>query len=475
MLSAGRERPVRGAHLERVDLVRSEHGREVGEQRTLRLGDALAASDPHPLGDVDDGLGAELVDQLRVHRVHRVDRGLLQREAAVAARLGVRDVPDLAVVERDLDRGRRGEHRARRDAVLERGHQRERLERRARLSPGAASRREVHAAVAGVRVPVVGVVPADHRADVAGAGIDHGHRARRVARVREHRSHRALREPLELGIDRGRDAEAAGEQELVSVLARLAERRVREEPLLEVVDEVGVRIAITGRERVELDRLGDGLVLLGRRDHPLVEHLPEHVVAPDPRVHRVRERVEVVRRADQPGEQRGLGEREVLRVDVEVRARRRLDAVRPLSEVHRVQVLREDLVLGEPILELPGEHRLVDLPLERLVVAHVQLLHELLRDGGAAFDDPSCGDVRVRGTDDRAQVEPVVVVEALVLDGDDRVADRLRHLRSGEHHPVHAGVELGDEAPVGRVEERGLGERDRPLTVVGQLWETAAR
>ena len=84
-------------------------------------------------------------------------------------------------------------------------------------------------------------------------------------------------------------------------------------------------------------------------------------------------------------------------------------------------------------------------------------------------------DVRVGGPDDRPQVEPVVVVEALVLDRDDRVADRLRHLRPGQDDPVHAGVELGDEAPVGRVQERGLGERDRPLAVVGQLWETAAR
>ena len=101
----------------------------------------------------------------------------------------------------------------------------------------------------------------------------------------------------------------------------------------------------------------------------------------------------------------------------------------PLPEVHRVQVLREDLILREPVLELPCEHRLVDLPLERLVVADVELLHELLRDGRPALDDPARGDVRVGGSDDRSQVDPVVVVEALVLDRDDRVADRLRHLR----------------------------------------------
>ena len=95
VLAAGRERAVRGGHLEGVDLVRSEHGRQVREQRALRLRDALATPDPHPLGHVDDRLRAQLVDQLGVDGVHRVDRRLLEGEAAVVARLRVRHVPHL--------------------------------------------------------------------------------------------------------------------------------------------------------------------------------------------------------------------------------------------------------------------------------------------------------------------------------------------------------------------------------------------
>ena len=155
--------------------------------------------------------------------------------------------------------------------------------------------------------------------------------------------------------------------------------------------------------------------------------------------------------------------------------RRRLDAVRALPEVHGVEVLREDLVLGELVLELPRQQRLVDLALERLVVAHVELLHELLGDRGPTFDDRAGRDVRVRGADDRAEVDAVVVVEALVLDRDHGVADGLRHLRPGEHDPVDARVELRDEAAVRRVEERRLGQRERPFAVVGQARSAAAR
>ena len=193
VLATGRERPVRRRHLERVDLVRAQDRRQVGQERALRFRHALAAADAHPLGDVHYGLGPEQVDQLRVHRVHGRDRGLLEGQAAVTARLGVRDVPHRPVVQRDLDRGRRREHRARRDAVLQRRDQGERFERRAGLASRTASGRQVHPAVAGARIPIVGVLATDHRSDVAGPGIDHGHRARRIARIGEHRSHCALR------------------------------------------------------------------------------------------------------------------------------------------------------------------------------------------------------------------------------------------------------------------------------------------
>ena len=180
------------------------------------------------------------------------------------------------------------------------------------LPPG----RQVHAAVAGGGVPVVGVLAADHRPDVARPGIDHGHRAVGVARIGEHRADGALGGQLQVGIDRGRDAQPAGEQQLVAVLPRLAERGVRKEPLLEVVDEVRERVR-DSRDVNACSSIGSAtassrsaLVIMR-----LLEHLTQDVVAPHPRVDGMGERVEVVRRADQAGEQRGLRQRQVLRVD----------------------------------------------------------------------------------------------------------------------------------------------------------------
>ncbi len=166
--------------------------------------------------------------------------------------------------------------------------------------------------------------------------------------------------------------------------------------------------------------------------------------------------VEVVGRGDRAGEGRGLRERQVLRVLVEELAGGRLHAVGPLAEVHRVQVPREDLLLRELLLQLPRERRLVDLAPERALVADVEVLHELLGDRGAALDDPAGSQVDVRGAQQRPAVDAVVVPEALVLDRDGRVLDRLRHLRVRQDDAVLAGVQLGDEGAVGGVQERGL-------------------
>src|SRR5207244_9719340 len=99
-----------------------------------------------------------------------------------------------------------------------------------------------------------------------------------------------------------------------------------------------------------------------------------------------------------------------------------------LTEVHRVQVPREDLKLREPVLELPCQERLVDLPAEALVVAGVQVLHQLLGDRRAALDDVSAPKIVDRGPQDRLGVDAMMGVEASVLDRDDGVSDVLRHL-----------------------------------------------
>ena len=99
-----------------------------------------------------------------------------------------------------------------------------------------------------------------------------------------------------------------------------------------------------------------------------------------------RPRAVVARVRDAPGDERGLGDGEVLRALAEVVARGLLDAVAPAPEVDVVEVELEDLVLAELLLEAPREERLADLARERpLAAVEEQVLHDLLRDRRAAL------------------------------------------------------------------------------------------
>ena len=57
------------------------------------------------------------------------------------------------------------------------------------------------------------------------------------------------------------------------------------------------------------------------------------------------------------GEQRALGDGELARVDAEVGLGRGLDAVGTAAEVDGVEVVLEDLVLGQLPVDLEGDDR----------------------------------------------------------------------------------------------------------------------
>ena len=180
----------------------------------------------------------------------------------------------------------------------------------------------------------------------------------------------------------------------------------------------------------------NGLAVLLPGDVSLFPHQSEDDVASADGGRTTNEGIEMVGRGDEPGEHRALGECQIARIDADVGLGRGLDPVGPLTEVHRVQVPREDLKLREPVLELPCQERLVDLPAEALVVAGVQVLHQLLGDRRSALDDVSAPKIVDRGPQDRFGVDAMVRVEASVLDRNDRVSDVLRHLRARECDPV---------------------------------------
>ena len=215
----------------------------------------------------------------------------------------------------------------------------------------------------------------------------------------------------------------------------------------------------------------NGLAVLLAGDVSLFPHEPEHDVPSSDGGGTPHEGVEMIGRGDQSREHRALRERQIARIDADVGPGRGLDPVGPLTEVHRVQVPREDLKLREPVLELPCQERLVDLPAEALIVAGVQVLHQLLGDRRAALDDVSAPKIVDRGPQDRLGVDAMMGVEASVLDRDDGVSDVLRHLRARERDPVLGRMQRGDERSVRRVQERRL--RERPDVVVLQSRQAA--
>ncbi len=206
-----------------------------------------------------------------------------------------------------------------------------------------------------------------------------------------------------------------------------------------------------------------------------MHHLVERVVASDLRVLWMIDGIEQARRRDEARERRRLLDVQVGGVDAPVRLRGRLHAVRAVPQIDGVEVPGQDLILRERLLELDREERLADLLLDgagrhhvflgavRLldVAARVHLFDELLGDGGSALDGLVLHQVDPGGAEDADRVDARVLVEAVVLDGDHRVAEGLGHLIERNDRPIDRAVDRREEGAVAVVHVRRLDRRQR--------------
>jgi hypothetical protein len=119
----------------------------------------------------------------------------------------------------------------------------------------------------------------------------------------------------------------------------------------------------------------------------LLGHDSQDMVPPGHRGLGVDAGVVAGRSGNEGGQHRGLVGLQLPGGHAEVRLGRRLDPVGAASEVHGVQVAGEDRLLGLVALELDRQERLLDLPLEALLVARVDVLDVLLGDRGPALLD----------------------------------------------------------------------------------------
>jgi hypothetical protein len=187
----------------------------------------------------------------------------------------------------------------------------------------------------------------------------------------------------------------------------------------------------------------------------------------------------VAGRLGERGEERRLGERQILGRAAEILARRRLDPPRPVPEIDVVQIELEDLLFRVPVLDFLGHPDLQELPAGGLLLAGDALREDVPRelhgDRAEPLGEPAGPQIGEHRAADPFPVHPPVLVEALVLHGE----KGLRHQRGkgGERHDRPLGRrEVGERLAVA-VEQHRRAPRlvDRQLPHVRAGGEEAAR
>jgi hypothetical protein len=133
-------------------------------------------------------------------------------------------------------------------------------------------------------------------------------------------------------------------------------------------------------------------------------------------------------RPDQPRDHRRLGERQTAgRLAVHV-LRHRLDAVDARAQKHAIQIQLQDLPLRQLLFEQQGDDRLLRLAADGPPVRQEQGARQLLRQRAPPLHPPAAARVAEHGAGQADRVDAEMMVEAVILDRDDRVAQRRRDL-----------------------------------------------
>ena len=199
----------------------------------------------------------------------------------------------------------------------------------------------------------------------------------------------------------------------------------------------------------------------------------------------MRDRIVLRRVLCDAGEDRRLGQRQVLDVLVEVLFRCGLHAVGSGAEIDRVQVVFQNQVLiFKLLLELHREILLLELALDpvdqRLLLGPCReyvVLEELLRNRRSALREPASV---LDAGDDRAEnalrVDAAVLVEALILDCDDCMLQGHRDIVERYGGPVRVrGRELLELVAFRVINERRVSAwRDVDAVDIGRVGDDSA-
>ena len=187
----------------------------------------------------------------------------------------------------------------------------------------------------------------------------------------------------------------------------------------------------------------------GRRQEPAPLHPRQHHPLARRRLRQAAPRVEARRTLRQRRQERGLRRRQHRGVDAEVGVARALGAGDLVAVRREVQIQREDVRLGQPMLEAQRDDRLLDLrsppaPPRRaggqLRAPIEQQLRHLLGQRRAAFDAIEGGDVAPRRPRHRDRIDAPVRMEAMVLGGQRRRDQRRRQPIGAQPHLARAEI-----------------------------------
>ena len=179
------------------------------------------------------------------------------------------------------------------------------------------------------------------------------------------------------------------------------------------------------------------------RDVAVLRHLADDPVPAFERRGFVEAWIVVARRLGQRGEERRLGDVELIERFAEVIERRGGNTVRILAEKNLVQVKLEDLGLGIGRIDAHGEDRFLDLAREALLAVEQKVLGHLLRDRGRAFEPlvlQHVEDVLDGCTRNAARINAGVAEEILVLGRGEGVDHEFRNKGDGHEYAPFARV-----------------------------------
>ena len=273
--------------------------------------------------------------------------------------------------------------------------------------------------------------------------------AGRLVELDEPGGHGLARHHLQLRIERGAHRQAA----FIELLLAVALEDVAADFLGEIFAGEDVRgVAAAGDGQRILARL----VGVGLLDPAVFQQAIDHVIAALDGAVAVAHRMQRRRRLRQRREIGRFRDREFVHRLVEIDQRGGGDAVGAEAEIDFVEIELEDLVLRIGALDPHRQQGFLDLAGERHFVGQQEVLGDLLGDGGGALRS-AVGAVILRvehrGARHAREVDAAMLVEVLVLGGEERVDDHLRHRLDRQIQPALLGV-FAEQRAVGRMDAR---------------------